>query len=109
MKMALTPATLWLLRTCMSLIECFCFCFFFPFLMNILIWNCQGAVSHVFRRTLKQHLRDYNPSIACLLEPKVSGTQANDICFSLDFNEWLRVEAFGFSGELRYYGRSLFR
>ncbi|XP_019180199.1 PREDICTED: uncharacterized protein LOC109175391 [Ipomoea nil] len=66
--------------------------------MNVLVWNCQGAASRTFRRTLKFFLHEYKPSILCLLEPKVSGDQANDICFDLGFDQWLRVEALGFSG-----------
>lgn len=68
--------------------------------MNILIWNCQGATSHMFCRTLKQHFRDFKPCIACLLESRVSGSHANEICFSIDYGEWVRVEAFGFSGRI---------
>lgn len=68
--------------------------------MKIFIWNCQGATSRAFRRTVKNHLRDHKPCIACLLEPRVFGNHANDICFSLDFDKWLRVEAFGFSGDI---------
>ncbi|XP_019198960.1 PREDICTED: uncharacterized protein LOC109192713 [Ipomoea nil] len=66
--------------------------------MNVLVWNCQGAASRSFRRTLKQYLREHKSVITCLLEPRVSGSQANDICFDLGFDEWCRVEAVGFSG-----------
>lgn len=71
----------------------------FPFVYMIcLVWNCQGAASISFRRTLKNFSRMYNASIVCLLEPKVSGSQANTICSSLGFEDWVRVEAVGFSG-----------
>ncbi|XP_031095076.1 uncharacterized protein LOC115999360 [Ipomoea triloba] len=43
-------------------------------------------------------VRLHNPAIVCLLEPKVSGDQANSICSSFGFEEWIRVEAVGFSG-----------
>ncbi|XP_019157735.1 PREDICTED: uncharacterized protein LOC109154388 [Ipomoea nil] len=66
--------------------------------MNVLVWNCQGAASKVFRRTLKNYLREFKPTVLCLLEPRVSGDNANDICFALGYDEWLRVEAIGFSG-----------
>ncbi|XP_031095268.1 uncharacterized protein LOC115999567 [Ipomoea triloba] len=58
----------------------------------------QGAVSRTFRRTLKQYCRDFSSNIICLLEPKTSGNQANNICFGLGFDEWVRIEAVGFSG-----------
>lgn len=66
--------------------------------MISLFWNCQGAASKAFKRTLKQFCRDHSPSLVCLLEPKVSGSHANKICKDLDFDEWIRVEAVGFSG-----------
>ncbi|XP_019173843.1 PREDICTED: uncharacterized protein LOC109169419 [Ipomoea nil] len=66
--------------------------------MISLIWNCQGAASKDFCRTLKHFVRIHNPSIVCLLEPKVSGAHANSICASFGFPEWIRVEAIGFSG-----------
>lgn len=66
--------------------------------MKCLIWNCQGAASNSFRRTLKNFICIHNPSIVCLLEPKVSGVQANKICSSFGFEDWIRVEAVGFSG-----------
>ncbi|XP_019160908.1 PREDICTED: uncharacterized protein LOC109157460 [Ipomoea nil] len=59
-----------------------------------------GAASRTFRRTLKFFLHDFKPSITCLLEPRVSGDHANEICFDLGFDQWLRVEAFGFSGRI---------
>ncbi|XP_031101934.1 uncharacterized protein LOC116005836 [Ipomoea triloba] len=57
-----------------------------------------GAVSKEFKRTLKHYCFVYKPDIVCLVEPKVSGTQANSICNSLGFEDWVRVEAVGFSG-----------
>ncbi|XP_031116716.1 uncharacterized protein LOC116020380 [Ipomoea triloba] len=66
--------------------------------MNCLIWNCQGAASRSFSRTLKQFVRDYNPLILGLLEPRVSGSQADKICSKIGFDEWMRIEAVGFSG-----------
>ncbi|XP_019199070.1 PREDICTED: uncharacterized protein LOC109192823 [Ipomoea nil] len=57
-----------------------------------------GAASSSFKRTLRQFCRDSNPSLICLLEPKVSGNQANKLCNSFGFDEWIRVEAVGFSG-----------
>ncbi|XP_031095036.1 uncharacterized protein LOC115999320 [Ipomoea triloba] len=43
-------------------------------------------------------IRLHKPTIVCLLEPKVSEDQANRICSSFGFEEWIRVEAVGFSG-----------
>ncbi|XP_019184814.1 PREDICTED: uncharacterized protein LOC109179775 [Ipomoea nil] len=64
----------------------------------MLSWNCQGAASASFRRILKHLLHLHKPSLICLFEPKVSGVQANDICSSFAFDEWIRVESVGYSG-----------
>ncbi|XP_019158517.1 PREDICTED: uncharacterized protein LOC109155288 [Ipomoea nil] len=49
-----------------------------------------GAASSSFRRTLKLLLRLHKPSLICLLEPKVSGVHADNICSSLAFDEWVQ-------------------
>ncbi|XP_019184648.1 PREDICTED: uncharacterized protein LOC109179603 [Ipomoea nil] len=56
-----------------------------------------GAGGRDFHRVLKQLIRTYRPSLG-LVEPKVSGDQANKICTKLGYEDWVRVEAVGFSG-----------
>lgn len=66
--------------------------------MNIIVWNCQGAASKRFLRTALSHVKNYKPICFCLLEPKISGQGADDVCFKLGFDHWIRVEAVGMSG-----------
>ncbi|XP_073045682.1 uncharacterized protein [Primulina eburnea] len=66
--------------------------------MNLLIWNCQGAASKAINRVIKDVKRRFNPRILGLIEPRVSGYQADEICKKMGFENWLRVEATGFSG-----------
>ncbi|XP_031120942.1 uncharacterized protein LOC116024181 [Ipomoea triloba] len=66
--------------------------------MNIVVWNCQGAGGRGVHRVLKQIIQSHRPGILGLVEPKVSGSQANVICLKLGFSDWIRVEAFGVSG-----------
>lgn len=66
--------------------------------MNCIIWNCQGVASREVLRTIKELVRLHNPFILALLEPKVSGIKADEICNNLKFDDWVRVEALGFSG-----------
>ena len=61
------------------------------FIMNLLVWNCQGAASREFVRVLKDLLKQHKPDILGLLEPKVSGSQADDVCQKLGFKEWIRL------------------
>ncbi|XP_038688673.1 uncharacterized protein LOC119987842 [Tripterygium wilfordii] len=66
--------------------------------MDCVIWNCQGAASREFNRALKDLLRLHRPGVLGLLEPKVSGSHADSLCKQWGFANWVRVEAFGFSG-----------
>ncbi|XP_031110827.1 uncharacterized protein LOC116014988 [Ipomoea triloba] len=49
---------------------------------------------------------NFAPNLVCLLEPKVSGDQANRICIGFGFEDWLRVEAVGFSGGIWIFWNS---
>ena len=51
-----------------------------------------------FLRTIKDLLKINNSMILGLLEPRISGVQADKRCNSLGFESWIRVEALGFSG-----------
>lgn len=66
--------------------------------MFFIVWNCQGAGSKKFMRAARLLIKTHNPSVMALLETKVSGDRANDICKKLNFSNWIRIEAIGFSG-----------
>ena len=66
-------------------------------LMKVLIWNCNGAASKCFLRTLKDILYRHEPTILGLVETKCSGEHANNICKRVGYDYWIRVEALGYS------------
>ncbi|XP_019164336.1 PREDICTED: uncharacterized protein LOC109160503 [Ipomoea nil] len=66
--------------------------------MKIITWNCQGAASKRFLRAAMTIIRQHKPNCFCVLEPKSSGTGADETCIKLGFDQWLRVEAVGMSG-----------
>ena len=66
--------------------------------MNFIIWNCNGASSNRFIRTLWDVINMHKPILLGLLETKCSRGQADKICNSLGFDYWCRVEALGLSG-----------
>ncbi|KAJ8767163.1 hypothetical protein K2173_013560 [Erythroxylum novogranatense] len=47
----------------------------------------QGAAAPIFRRTLREYIREHRPDIVIILEPRISGVEADR-----------RIEAQGFSG-----------
>ncbi|XP_073051702.1 uncharacterized protein [Primulina eburnea] len=63
-----------------------------------MVWNCQGAASKELCRYLKDMVKNHNPKILGLLEPRVSGSHADAICNKMKYENWVRVEAVGFSG-----------
>ena len=40
----------------------------------------------------------YKPSIVALVETRISGTPAQEVCNRIGFRNWFRVEAQGFQG-----------
>lgn len=65
--------------------------------MNGLIWNCRGAGSRNFPATIKDLMRIYHLDYIALLEPRVSGTRADDIIRRTGLVEVARIDARGFS------------
>lgn len=75
-----------------------CFVFILSVFMICLTWNYQGAASREVVGSLKDMIQTHKPHILGLLEPKSSGFKADEVCRKLGFEEWVRVEAIGFSG-----------
>ncbi|KAJ8444644.1 hypothetical protein Cgig2_023707 [Carnegiea gigantea] len=65
--------------------------------LSMLVWNVQGAVSKEFLFTLKKLRQRYKPGILVLVETKISGVNADEVCRRIAYNDKFRVEANGFS------------
>lgn len=66
--------------------------------ISIFAWNCQGAASPRFVRSLKSLLHDHRPDLLVLSEPRVSGAKADGVIRKIGYRNSLRVESHGFSG-----------
>lgn len=64
---------------------------------KFICWNCPGTNNGQFLREIKEMIRSYKPLVLILLEPKVSGLVADEVCYKIGFNRWCRSEAGGFS------------
>lgn len=53
--------------------------------MKIIVWNCQGAASKRFFRAAMSIIKVHKPDCFCLLEPKMSGDNADKVCFKFGF------------------------
>nr|XP_025625613.1 uncharacterized protein LOC112717905 [Arachis hypogaea] len=61
-------------------------------------WNCRGAASGSFRRTLLEFERLHRPDVVILLETRCSGIKARNVISSFGFSFSHIEEAVGYSG-----------
>ena len=54
------------------------FAFIYLMMISIMYWNVQGAASADFRRSFRTIVKNYNPSLVVLMEPRISGVKADD-------------------------------
>ena len=73
---------------------------------NIFVWNVQGAGSREVLHVLREHIRMHKPSIVALVETRISGAKAQDVCNRVGFRNWFRVEAQGFQGGIWVFWNS---
>ncbi|KAH9696901.1 reverse transcriptase domain-containing protein [Citrus sinensis] len=76
--------------------------------ISTLFWNVQGAGSPTFRRTFAALVKNYNPTMVAIFEPRVSGKKADDFIKKSGFDRSHRVEANGFSGGIWVLWRDFF-
>ena len=67
-------------------------------LMNILLWNCRGALNPRFHVTLKNLIDTYTPIIEIIIETRVGGERAKDITDRLPFDGALHANTIGYLG-----------
>ncbi|CAL1378455.1 unnamed protein product [Linum trigynum] len=67
-------------------------------MIKVFVWNRRGVGSNRFLRVYKEYRRKYRPSIVILVEPKISGTRAEDVIKELGFDQNLVLDAVGFAG-----------
>jgi len=69
-----------------------------PHKVNIFIWNVQGAGSRQFQNILREYIYRHRPSIMALVETRLSGLKAWQVCDRTGFRRSIRVETQGFQG-----------
>ncbi|KAL0013921.1 hypothetical protein SO802_000990 [Lithocarpus litseifolius] len=66
--------------------------------MKILVWNYKGVGNSNFRRNFSDLNRLHRPSIAVIMETRISGARGEDISFNLGFDNVCCSDANGFNG-----------
>ena len=55
-------------------------------IMNILIWNCRGAMKPQFRKTVMDLVDWHSPILMVITETRMSGARADEIIETLPFD-----------------------
>ena len=65
-------------------------------IMNILIWNCRGAMKPQFRKTVMDLVDWHSPILMVITENRMSGARANEIIEALPFDGYAVADTIGF-------------
>ena len=68
--------------------------------MNIIIWNCRGALKPSFQRYVRELIRCHNPAILVVMETRIEGDRAREITDRLPFDGAIHMETIGYKGGL---------
>ena len=67
-------------------------------IMNILIWNCRGAMKPQFRKTVLDLVEWHSPFLMVITETRMSGARAVEMIESLPFDGYVVADTIGFAG-----------
>lgn len=68
--------------------------------MNILMWNCKGALNLNFKRRVFEMVMNHRPLIMVITETKVGGERARKIIEGLPFDGFITTDTIGYAGGL---------
>ena len=71
-----------------------------PVSMNIICWNCRGALNPYFKPTMNNLISKHNPPMVIITETRVEGNRAKDITDTLPFDEAIHTDTIGYAGGL---------
>lgn len=66
--------------------------------MNVVFWNCRGALNPRFHSVLSDLLQRHSPDIVIVTETRVGGERAKSITDRLPFDGAIHADTIGFSG-----------
>ncbi|KAL0012862.1 hypothetical protein SO802_007970 [Lithocarpus litseifolius] len=75
-------------------------------IMNILIWNCRGAMKPQFRQTVLDLVAQHSPIVLVITETRLSGAKADEIIEGLPFDGAAVADTIGFAGGIWMLWRS---
>jgi hypothetical protein len=67
-------------------------------IMNIILWNCRGALNPNFCRSITDLINCHSPSLLIVTETRVGGARAKEITDSLPFDGAMHTDTIGYAG-----------
>lgn len=74
------------------------------FLMNIIVWNCKGALKPSFQSHIRELVRNHSPAILVVMETRVGGERVREITNRLPFYGAIHADTIGYVGVSGCYG-----
>ena len=69
-------------------------------MMNIIAWNCRGALKPSFQKHVRELIQNHDPIILVVIETKVKGERAREITDKLPFDGAIHTETIEYAGGL---------
>ena len=69
-------------------------------IMNIIMWNCRGALNPNFHRSVAELVRCHSPTMMIITETRVGGDRAKEITNTLPFDGAVHTDTIGYAGGL---------
>ena len=66
-------------------------------LMNIIVWNCKGALKPSFQNRIRDLVRDHSLAILVVMETRVGGEKAKEITNRLPFDGAIHIDTIGYA------------
>lgn len=67
-------------------------------IMNIILWNCRGALNPHFQRTVADLVNRHSPAVLIITETRIGGDHAKEITSRLPFDGVIIADTIGFAG-----------
>ena len=68
--------------------------------MNVLLWNCRGALNSDFKRRIFEMAINHRPAIFVVTKTRVGGDRVAKIIEGLPFDGFITTEIIGYAGSL---------
>ena len=65
--------------------------------MNILLWNCRGALNADFKRRIFEMAINHSPSILVVMEMRVGGDRVSKIMEGLPFDGFITMDTISYA------------